>query len=104
MSNKRVLIAYPDYSFAKALETTFERFGFEVEAVTRIEDGSAIAERFGPSLVVVDLGLLEANHFDFCWNLRNNEVTWDVRILMVSNGFSCDSELLGLASGADDRD
>jgi two-component system phosphate regulon response regulator PhoB len=100
--SNRVLIVCTDWSLAKVLATTFETSGFDVRTALSAKEGSSIARKFHPALVVVDLDLLVADGFDFCWKLRNSSFTRHVRILMLSDGRGEESELMGLSHGADD--
>ena len=102
MFNNRILIVHSEVAAATELQASLENGGFDVRTTLSVKDVDALARLFRPALVIVDLDLLAGDGFTLCRNLRNNWITKDIRILMLSSGEGHEDEVMGLDQGADD--
>ncbi|TDD63420.1 response regulator transcription factor [Kribbella antibiotica] len=93
----RVLLVEDDPSIAGALCEGLPRYGFSVDHVTT---GAAALERFdGSELVLLDLGLPDADGIDICRRIRT---TSDVPLIIITARSDEIERVVGLELGADD--
>ncbi|WP_069804820.1 response regulator transcription factor [Thermogemmatispora onikobensis] len=76
--------------------------GFEVVSAPDGEQGVTAAQRCDPDIVILDLMLPDMDGLEVCRRLRENPVTSDVPILMLTARDDVRDRVLGLDSGADD--
>jgi DNA-binding response OmpR family regulator len=94
--NAKVLIFEPDYALSFLLETGAKMRGFEVMAVSEVEE---ISEEFIPAVIILDAGSVsELNGIKICRNFKNNPKFKNSNIIMTS--VLHDKELI-LNAGAD---
>ncbi|NNJ63671.1 MAG: response regulator transcription factor [Dactylosporangium sp.] len=92
----RLLIVDDDERLALALRGALRRRGYEVAHVTTA--ASALASRHY-DLVLLDLGLPDADGLDVCRQLRTSR---DIGIIIITGRAKSQDRVLGLAAGADD--
>jgi DNA-binding response OmpR family regulator len=93
----RVLLVEDDPSIAGALCEGLPRYGFHVEAVTT---GAEALAGFGAAeLVLLDLGLPDADGIDICRRIRT---TSDVPLIIITARSDEIERVVGLELGADD--
>ena len=93
----RVLLVEDDAGVAASVEEGLRAAGFVVDAVTT--GAAALAEGAGPDVVVLDLGLPDADGQDVCRAIR---VTSSVPVVVVSARGDEVDRVLALEFGADD--
>ncbi|KJK37124.1 transcriptional regulator [Streptomyces variegatus] len=93
----RVLLVEDDEPVAESLRRGLRRYGFEVEWVTT---GEAALGHEGPyDVVLLDLGLPDADGLDVCKTLRGRG---DIPIIVISARSDETDRVVGLELGADD--
>ncbi|MBC9728523.1 response regulator transcription factor [Streptomyces sp. TRM68367] len=93
----RVLLVEDDEPVAESLRRGLKRYGFEVEWVST---GEAALRHPGPyEVVLLDLGLPDADGLDVCKTLRERG---DVPIIVISARSDETDRVVGLEIGADD--
>lgn len=93
----RVLLVEDDEPIAQSLRRGLVRYGFEVEWVTT--GGAALAHEGAYDVVLLDLGLPDADGLDVCKALR---ARGDVPIIVISARSDETDRVVGLELGADD--
>jgi len=92
----RVLLVEDDLRFATALTAALRRSGYEVDHAPTASAAFAAAPC---DLVLLDLGLPDANGIDVCRRLRERS---DVAIIMLTARGEERDRVIGLRCGADD--
>ncbi|MEU9256692.1 response regulator transcription factor [Streptomyces sp. NPDC048270] len=92
-----VLLVEDDESVAQSLRRGLRRYGFEVEWVST--GGAALAYEGPYAVVLLDLGLPDADGLDICKALRDRG---DVPIIVISARSDEADRVVGLELGADD--
>src|SRR5919201_1927195 len=95
----RVLVVEDDVEIADVLRRTLRQEGHEVRSAGDGIEALAIAERFVPDLVILDLGLPRLDGVEVCRRLR---AASDVPILILTARSETGDRVEGLDSGADD--
>jgi DNA-binding response OmpR family regulator len=92
----RILLVEDDYRFARALAAALRRNGYEVDQAS-----TAAAALAAPpaDLVLLDLGLPDADGVDTCRRLREAS---DVAVIMLTARGEERDRVIGLRGGADD--
>jgi two-component system KDP operon response regulator KdpE len=99
MSGARILVIEDDPSVSRIVAHNLAGHGFRVEVSATGEEGLAAAERFGPDLVLLDLGLPGVSGFEVIDRLRER-TTLPIVVLSV-RGSEAD-KVRALDAGADD--
>jgi len=102
MSQKRIVVVEDEPDILEVLSYNLRREGF---AVTTTMDGSrglALIQKELPDLVVLDLMLPGTDGLDICRQLRANDNTQHILIVMVTAKSEESDLVLGLGIGADD--
>jgi two-component system, OmpR family, response regulator MprA len=76
--------------------------GFLVESAADGLQGLASAQRLNPGLIILDLMLPGMDGLEVCRRLRNNPITQDIPILMLTAKDDVRDRITGLDTGADD--
>ncbi len=100
---KSILVIEDDTDIAFSLKYNLEKSG--AYRVTTAEDGEVGLERAvrqPPNLIVLDLNLPGIDGLDVCRQLRRNETTASVPIIMVTARVEETQRIQGLDLGADD--
>ena len=95
----RVLVIEDDPSVSRTLAHNLEGHGFRVQVADTGEGGLEAAERFGPDLVLLDLGLPDVSGFDVIDRLRERTTT---PIVVLSVRGAEPDKVRALDAGADD--
>ena len=96
---QRILIVDDEPNIAASLEFLLHRGGYEVQVAHDGEEALALAESFGPQLVLLDVMMPKLNGYEVCQRLRQGGR--EVKIVMLTaRGREVDAEK-GKALGAD---
>ena len=97
-----VLVVEDDFDIRNLIRLNLKRKGFEVVAVETGEEGLAKARELSPLVITLDLMLPGINGLQVCQQLRNDEETADLYIIMVTALGEADDRITGFKIGADD--
>ncbi|MGB2953135.1 MAG: response regulator transcription factor [Gaiellaceae bacterium] len=100
MTRARVLIAEDDFELRRVLERGLAEEGFEAETVGTGADLLARAEAEAPELLVIDIGLPDADGRDLCQALRTRGIQAPVLFLTARDALP--DRLSGFEAGGDD--
>ena len=95
----QVVVVEDDQGIGASLARTLEGQGYEVTWVTTAAEGLA-AVRSTTALVILDLGLPDADGLDVCRQLRSAATSPQILVLTARSGEA--DVVLGLDAGADD--
>jgi len=90
---KKVLIIEDDVFLVKVMQQRFEKSGFETSILTDGSKAVETAKTFRPFAILVDLIMPEVDGFTSIENLKANEETKDIPIIVTSN-LSTDDDIV----------
>jgi DNA-binding response OmpR family regulator len=96
----RILLVEDNDRLSTLLTTALARSGFEADVVASIADADAALSASRYPVIVLDLGLPDADGLDFLRDLRRRGVSTPVLILTARGGTK--DRVRGLQAGADD--
>src|SRR5437588_7106210 len=95
----RILVVEDDRAVTRVVSAALRNRGYSVQSVTTGEAALVAAEKEGPDVVVLDLGLPDIDGVDVCRRLR----AWStVPIIVVTAEGAHERKVLALDEGADD--
>ncbi len=98
---KKVLLVEDEKNIILGVRTCLEAVGYEVHVV---EDGEA-ALRFvrneKPHLILLDLILPKVDGFEVCYNLKNDEETRDIPVVVLTAKAAEEDRKRAMEQGAD---
>src|SRR5437879_2677386 len=95
----RILVVEDDRAVTRVVSAALRNRGYSVQSVTTGEAALVAAEKEGPDVVVLDLGLPDIDGVDVCRRLR----AWStVPIIVVTAEGAHERKVLALDQGADD--
>ena len=80
----KILIVEDDFSLAENIKVLLKSKGFEVEFAPDGDIAMKKAKEFEPDLVLLDIMIPKLSGFEVCRQLRTNEKTSHIRILMTT--------------------
>ncbi len=99
---RRVVVIEDERDVARLLEFNLKGGGFEVAVAGTGAEGLAAVLQHKPDVVVLDLMLPDQSGYDVCKQLRSDQLTRDVGIIMLTAKGEAEDRILGLEVGADD--
>jgi two-component system, OmpR family, response regulator len=100
MSARRVLVVEDDAGLADLLRRGLDEEGFGVRTVARGGDAVGAATREPPDLLIIDIGLPDADGRDVCQALRTQGISSPVLFLTARDAVT--DRLSGFSVGGDD--
>ena len=98
---KRVLIVDDEPNTLISLEFLMKREGYEVQVARDGEEGLALAGRWRPDVVLLDVMMPRKSGFDVCQAIRADAALAGMRIVMLTAKGRDTDVAKGLALGAD---
>jgi two-component system phosphate regulon response regulator PhoB/two-component system alkaline phosphatase synthesis response regulator PhoP len=102
MSIGRILIIEDEQTIAELVGDSLKRWGYRVETASDGDEGLAVAESTLPDLVILDLMLPGLDGWEICRRLKQNAVTRDIPVIMLTARRDERDVVAGLEIGADD--
>jgi two-component system, OmpR family, alkaline phosphatase synthesis response regulator PhoP len=102
MSKGTILVIDDEKDLIELVRYNLEREGFDVLAATDGRTGLELAERRRPDVIVLDLMMPGVDGLEVCRQLRKNDRTSDVLVLMLTAKAGESDRVVGLELGADD--
>ena len=102
MARERILVVDDEEDILQLMRYNLEKEGYEILSSTSGEDALLNARRERPHLIILDLMLPGVDGIEVCKQLRQEQATADVPILMVTAKSEETDMILGLEVGADD--
>ncbi|MFH0793095.1 MAG: response regulator [bacterium] len=82
--SKKILAIDDENDVLLIIKTALKSEGYEVQTATNGLDGLALAEEFGPDLIVLDIMMPEMDGFEVLRHLKDNEKTFHVPVIMLT--------------------
>ena len=98
----RVALIEDDRDIAYTIELNLEREGWELDLFSNGQEGLIAVERGAYDFLILDLNLPDLDGFTICRELRRNDSTSGIPILMLTARTSERDRITGLELGADD--
>ena len=102
MAKPQLLLVEDDTALAELIRWHFEREEFEVRQTGDGEEALILAREQTPDIVLLDWMLENLSGIEVCRQLRKNESTANVPIIMLTARGEEDDRIRGLEIGADD--
>ncbi len=102
MAKKRILVVEDDHDINELIRYNLEREGFEVLS---LYDGAQVMEVVAtrkPDLILLDLMLPQCDGLDICRQLKNEDDTKHIPMIMITAKGTESDVVVGLSMGADD--
>lgn len=81
---KKILIIDDDIYILEAMEELLKYSGYEVGATAKADEIFNLTYKFNPDLILMDIMLSGADGRDICWELKVNNKTKNIPIIMIS--------------------
>ncbi len=82
---KLIVFVEDDPTLQKTLGRALEQEGYEVQSALDGQNGLALVKRIKPDLVLLDLILPKMDGFEVLKNLKQNEETKDIPVIVLTN-------------------
>jgi len=80
---KKILVADDEPFILSALQDTLAE-AFEVYTATNGKEAIKIVEKIIPDLVILDVMMAEMDGFEACTNIKNNPVTTNIPVILLT--------------------
>ena len=101
VNRKRVLVVEDNLDAARALAMLVADMGHATECATRGSSALALAKRFKPDVVLLDIGLPDVDGFDVCSQLKADPETMHVRVIVITGYAQDEYRIRAKAAGCD---
>ena len=102
MATKKILIAEDDKFLSNAYRLKFTSSGYEVRTATNGQEAmDVLAEDFVPNVIIADLMMPIMDGYQFLKELKLNNVTKDIPVIVTSNLSQPEDKEKSLKLGAD---
>jgi phosphate regulon transcriptional regulator PhoB len=102
MAKGKILIVEDDRDILEMIEYNLREEGYATISALNGEDGVNLAGREQPDLIILDIMLPIIDGFDVCRNLKSNDTTARIPIIILSAKSQEADKVVGLELGADD--
>lgn len=89
----KILVVDDDTDLLEVVSIYLRLKNFEVNAISRWEEMSAAIEEFKPDLIIMDISLSGADGRVLCKQLKTNESTRNIPVMLFSAGYKIDTTL-----------
>ena len=102
MSDELILVVEDDADIQELLEYTLLQAGYRVDVTDRGEEALEIVREHSPSLIVLDLMLPGLDGLEVCRQLKEDEATQSLPVIILTAKGSEEDVIAGFDVGADD--
>ena len=102
LEKRRILLIDDDPLIRRIVTKTLSADGYQVQEAGSGAEGLALAQNQPPDLILLDLMMPGMDGFQVCAQLRQNSLTANVPILMLTALDQTETKVRGLKVGADD--
>ncbi len=101
-NNKRTILIIEDNPLNVDIYVGFLAGEYNVKVATRGDKGVALAERFRPDLILLDIVLPDVDGYEVCRKLKTSNETKEIPVISISALSDVKDQAEGLSSGASD--
>ncbi len=102
MANKLIMIVEDSPTDSRIAEDVCAEIGYRVITVAEGDKVLATAIEKSPDLILLDVILPNKNGFQVCRQLKTNEDTKNIKVIIVSSKDQASDKFWGMKQGADD--
>lgn len=102
MSNKKILIVDDEEHIRELIKFNLKKEGYDIEVAVNGSEAIKIIKEIKFDLILLDLMLPEIDGLEVCKEIRRNENTADIPVMMITAKGEEFDKVLGLELGADD--
>lgn len=102
MAKKRILVVEDDRDINELIRYNLEREGFDVLSLFDGAEVLEVASTRRPDLILLDLMLPEVDGLEICRQLKGEDKTKDIPVIMITAKGTEADIVIGLSIGADD--
>ncbi|MEW5719746.1 MAG: response regulator [Chloroflexota bacterium] len=102
LEKRKILLIDDDPLIRRIVTKTLTADGYQVQEAGSGVEGLALAQSQAPDLILLDLMMPGMDGFQVCAQLRQNSLTANVPILMLTALDQTEAKVRGLKTGADD--
>ena len=102
MTNKKVLIVDDEEHIRELIKFNLKKEGYDTEVAVNGTEALKIIREIKFDLILLDLMLTEIDGLEVCKEIRRNEETSDIPVMMITAKGEEFDKVLGLELGADD--
>ena len=84
MAHEHILIIEDEQDIIELLTYNLEQEGYSISFATSGEEAFSLVNRKNPDLILLDLMLPGVDGLDVCRNLKQNEITRNIPIIMLT--------------------
>ena len=97
----RILIVDDDVIIQQVLSRSLSAHGFEVDVASDGFDAGVKVMQFHPDLIILDLVMPSIDGFEVCRQMKKNDATARIRLVVLTGYGTPENRDLALAAGAD---
>ncbi len=97
-----ILVAEDDLTMARFIRKSLETAGYVPQMVETGQDALRLAATLHPDVIVLDVGLPDANGMDVCRQLKSDPHSADIPVLFLTGQNDISDRINGLDAGAQD--
>lgn len=101
MAKKLILIVEDSPTDLRVAQSLCEDNGFETLSVSEGEEALTVAAEKQPDLILLDVILPKKNGFQICRQLKKDEATKNIKVIIVSSKDQASDKFWGMKQGAD---
>ncbi len=98
----RVLVVEDEQDVAELMRFNLAREGYDVRVALTGTEALRLAREFVPAVILLDIMVPQLNGWEVCRRLKEEPVTRDVPVIMVTGRVEEGDKVLGFELGADD--
>lgn len=102
MNKKRILLVEDEAPIRDMLRFALERAGYEILEAADVRSARILIADYRPDLILLDWMLPGISGIDYAHRLKQEELTQEIPIIMLTARAEEEDKILGLESGADD--
>lgn len=102
MTKVKILVIEDNPNIAGVIEHGFEKSGYEIISTSDGNKGLLLAKRESPDLIVLDVMLSATDGFEICKNLRLDEATKYLPVIILGAETQDEDRVVGLEFNVDD--
>lgn len=102
MCKKKILLIDDEEYIVELIKYNMEQNGFDVIYGYSGEEGIKLAEAEKPNIIILDVMMPGIDGYEVCKRIRNNKITKDIPIIMLTVKREEADKVIGLELGADD--
>lgn len=102
MSKEKILIIEDDHDIVEMIQYNLKQEGYATLSASDGKEGVDLARTKHPDLIILDIMLPTMDGFEVCRILKNEPVTADIPIAILSAKSQDTDKVVGLELGADD--